>query len=297
MPTAFLPDRGVIRITGEDALPWLQNIVTSDMSGLKAGEARYGALLTPQGKILYDFIASFGRIAVYPDQPEGVHLDVPRSLAADFARRLAFYKLRAKVRVEDLSSEDPARERIGVVAALPGDFVRQEGALTYADPRHPGLGQRGLMPEHDALAVSDGEPDDYHARRIALGIPEGGRDFAYGDTFPHEALMDMLGGVDFHKGCYVGQEVVSRMQHRGTARTRIVPTTFVGEAPAAGTEVRAGEKGLGAMGSSAKGRGLAMLRLDRAEEAIAAGAPLLAGETALSLVKPDWWKATWPHLG
>lgn len=295
MPTAFLPDRGVIRVTGMEAREWLHNIVTCDIAGLADGASRFGALLTPQGKILFDFIATSGIVAVYPGRESpGIHLETDRSLVPDFVKRLNLYRLRAKVSIEDLSSIEPARERMGLAVALPGDTVRQKGALVYPDPRHPGLGLRGIMPEHDAEAVSDGEEADFHALRIPLGIPQGGRDFAYGDAFPHETLMDLLGGVDFKKGCYVGQEVVSRMQHRGTARTRIVPVRFDGMEPAPGTEIRAGGKGLGTMGSSAGGQGLAMLRLDRVEEVMAAGLPIMAGETPLALEKPGWWTAFWP---
>src|SRR5262249_30973159 len=157
-------------ITGEDAVPWLQNIVTCNVAGIGAGEARYGALLTPQGKILFDFIASVGRVGD-PDQPEGLHLDVPRAAAPDFARPLNFYKLRAKVRVEDLSVEEPAGSEFEVLAALPGDAVRQQADLVYADPRNPCLGQRGVVLRRAAHAT-DGREADYHARRIAIGIPE-----------------------------------------------------------------------------------------------------------------------------
>jgi folate-binding protein YgfZ len=151
------------------------------------------------------------------------------------------------------------------------------------------------MSEAEAVRSSAGTLAEYHARRIELGVPEGGLDFAYGDTFPHEALMDLLGGVDFRKGCYVGQEVVSRMEHRGTARTRIVPVVLEGPAPALGTEVAAGGKTLGRMGSSAGRHGLALLRLDRVDDALATGAPLAAGGATLTLApRPEWWTAPWP---
>jgi folate-binding protein YgfZ len=294
-----LEDRGVIRVTGDDAVPWLQNIVTCDIARLEPGGSRWGALLTPQGKILFDFIVT--RTAPGAEAAGGLYLDVPRDRAADLAKRLRFYRLRAKVAIEDLTSEDdkPAedeeRERMAVVAASPGEVVAPPGAVTYPDPRHPGLGSRAVMAERDAARSSDGDLADYHARRIALGIPEGGLDFAYGDAFPHEALMDLLGGVDFKKGCYVGQEVVSRMQHRGTARARIVPVTIEGPAPHAGTEVVAGGKPIGAMGSSSMQRGLALVRLDRVEVALAAGNPLVAAGATLRLAPPpDWWTAEWP---
>ncbi|OYW35036.1 MAG: hypothetical protein B7Z45_07155 [Azorhizobium sp. 12-66-6] len=133
----------------------------------------------------------------------------------------------------------------------------------------------------------DAARDAYDAHRIALGIPQGGADFIYGDVFPHEVDMDQLGGVDFKKGCYVGQEVVSRMQHRGTARTRVVLAGFE-NAPEPGSEIRAGEKTIGRIGSATGGTGIALVRLDRAGDARAAGLPLVASGVEISLRRPDW---------
>jgi len=142
-----------------------------------------------------------------------------------------------------------------------------------------------------ATLVDAGE---YEAYRIALGIPSGGVDFRYGDAFPHEADMDQLQGVDFAKGCYVGQEVVSRMEHRGSARMRAVPVRYEGAAPAAGIAITAGERQLGTMGSATAGHGLALLRLDRVAEALSNGQPLLAGAVPIRLVKPDWARFAFP---
>jgi folate-binding protein YgfZ len=271
----YLPDRAVIRLSGEDARSWLANLVTCDIAGLKPGEGRWGALLTPQGKILFDFLATA--------DDECLYLDTDRSKAADFAKRLTFYKLRAKVAVENLS------EGWTVHAALPSENLEPLDAISYTDPRQPSLGKRALAPVEgiaDEAGISA-----YHAHRIGLGIPEGGKDFSFGEAFPHEVLMDMLGGVDFRKGCYVGQEVVSRMQHRGTARTRIVPVTGRLALPAAGAEVRIGDKLAGTLGSSEGSLGLAMLRLDRVEDGVEKGEALTAGEVALTVVKPAWWSA------
>jgi folate-binding protein YgfZ len=138
------------------------------------------------------------------------------------------------------------------------------------------------------------DPDAWQRHRIMLGIPEGGQDFIYGDTFPHEADMDQLAGVDFTKGCFIGQEVVSRMQHRGTARTRVVPIAYEDMAPLAGVEVKIGDKAAGFLGSAANGRGLAKLRLDRVEDGLAANEPLTAGNLPIKLVKPDWAKFPFP---
>jgi folate-binding protein YgfZ len=210
-------------------------------------------------------------------------------------QRLNFYKLRAKVIAEDLS------EVLGVMAVWDGATTSDYG-LSYADPRIAALGSRCMLPPHliaDAAADVDAaqvEAAEYDAHRIALGAPRGGLDFHYGDAFPHEADMDQLNGVDFQKGCYVGQEVVSRVEHRGTARKRVVPVAFEDFAPEAGVRVMVGETEVGVMGSSARGRGLAMLHLGRVGEALAAGTPIISGGIALTPVKPAWARFDWPGV-
>jgi hypothetical protein len=212
-------------------------------------------------------------------------------LAAALVEKLNLYKLRAKVLVEDLT------EILGLLAAWDGPGATKYG-LCYADPRLPALGIRIMIAPHRAaeaaaeLGASLVTADDYDAHRIALGVPRGGLDFAYGDAFPHEADMDQLGGVDFAKGCYVGQEVVSRIENRGIARTRAVPIRYEGGAPENGATIIAGERQVGTMGSAAGGRGIAMLRLDRVVEA-EPGA-LTAGGVPIRLVKPDWARFNFP---
>ncbi len=285
MPATHLIDRGVIRISGEDARPFLQNLVTNDLDTVTPELAGYGALLTPQGKIICDFLI----VAVPDDEGGGFLLDTPLLQTADLMKRLKLYKLRAKVALDDLT------EATAVIAATDGGALPEDAGLVYADPRLPRLGQRALTDRAGAAEIATVPMDDYHARRIALGIPEGGRDFAYGDAFPHEALLDQTGGVSFKKGCYIGQEVVSRMQHRGTARTRVVPVVFTdGIAAETGAEAVAGGKTLGKIGSGANGRALALLRLDRVADALAAGEPLLGGGMAFTLAKPDFIRFPFP---
>jgi len=186
-----------------------------------------------------------------------------------------------------------------VLAAWDGNG-RPEFGLAYADPRLPALGLRVMLPPHRApdaaaaLGATLVDASEYEAHRIALGIPGGGVDFAYGDAFPHESDMDQLGGVDFDKGCYVGQEVVSRMEHRGIARTRAVPVRYDGAAPPPGAAVTAGGRQVGTMGSAAAGRGLALLRLDRVAEAFSRGEPLVADGVAIRPIKPDWARFAFP---
>ena len=282
MKAAFLPDRGVVKVSGGDARDFLNGLVTTDVTALRPSFGRFGALLTPQGKITVDFL-----IAEAPSGHGGGFLiDCPRALAQGLADKLGFYKLRAKVTVENLS------ESLGVLAAWEGDPAVTPD-LAFADPRDAALGWRILVPVELAQKVADLIGADlvdstaYEAHRIASGVPRGGLDFMYGDAFPHETNMDRLHGVDFDKGCYVGQEVVSRMQHRGTARTRTVRITLEDFSPEAGIPVLAGDKPVGTMGSTAGHNGLALIRVDRAADAHAAGMPLTSGGLGIRVAEPD----------
>ncbi|POR56517.1 YgfZ/GcvT domain-containing protein [Bosea psychrotolerans] len=285
MSATRLIDRGVIRVSGEDARDFLQNLVTNDLDPVTPERAGYGALLTPQGKIICDFFI----VALSDEDGGGFLLDVPLLQTTDLMKRLKLYKLRAKVTLDDLS------EASAVIASTDGAPLPDDSGIVYADPRLPALGQRSITDRAGVEEIAADDAETYHVRRIALGVPDGGRDFAYGDTFPHEALLDQLGGVSFKKGCYIGQEVVSRMQHRGTARTRIVPVVFTeGIASETGAEATAGAKTLGRIGSGAKGRGLAMLRLDRVADALSEGLTLNGGGLAFVLAKPDFIRFPFP---
>lgn len=285
MPSVHLADRGVVRVSGEDAKTFLDNLITCDLDRVSPNTARFGALLTPQGKILFDFL-----VFQAPEEIGGAYyLDVLRVYAPDLAKRLGFYKLRAKVVVEDLS------DSLGLVAGWDAPRPDDEAGLVVEDPRVQALGWRAIVAAEDSGEFARDPAEVYHAHRIALGVPEGGRDFLFGDAFPHEALMDQLQGVDFDKGCYVGQEVVSRMQHRGTARTRIVPAVYEGGFAAdLGVEVTAGDKALGKTGTGAEGRGLLMIRLDRAEDALKSGETIRAGGIPVRLERPSWITFAFP---
>ena len=286
MKAAFLPDRGVVKVSGEDARNFLGGLVTTDVERIEPGRGRFGALLTPQGKIVVDFLITEAPAG----DGGGFLLDCPRALAQALTEKLRFYKLRAKVTVENLS------DSLGVIAAWDGEAAVQPD-LTFADPRQPSLGLRILAAEQLAPEIAGRigaelvDASAYEAHRIACGVPRGGLDFIYGDAFPHETNMDRLHGVDFDKGCYVGQEVVSRMQHRGTARTRIVRIALDGPAPEAGATILAGDKTVGTMGSTAGELGLALVRTDRVADALEAGLALSAGGLALRLADPDALKS------
>jgi folate-binding protein YgfZ len=297
MRATLLAERGVVKVAGDGGRNFLHGLVTADILSLQADEARFCALLSPQGKIITDFLVT--------EAPRkdggGFFLDCPRELCGSLVEKLNRYKLRSKVVIEDLSAI------LGVLAAWNGTALPPPAAtggtigLAYADPRLPALGIRMMLPPHRAgsaaaaLGATLVDPADYEAHRIALGVPRGGVDFAYGEAFPHETDMDQLAGVDFGKGCYIGQEVVSRMEHRGSARTRAVSISYDGTAPPAGSAITAGGRQLGTIGSAAAGRAIALLRLDRVADALARGEPLLAVEVPVHLIKPDWVRFAVPE--
>ena len=243
MKAALLPDRGVVKVAGDDARRFLNGLATNDIGKVTPGSARSPHCSRRRARSLS--ISSSprrsgrGRRRLFPRLPAGAG-------AGTLVEKLNFYKLRAKVMVEDLS------DALGVMAVWPGGALSEYG-LSYADPRLPALGTRIMLPPHLAaeaaadLGATLVDAEAYDAHRIALGVPRGGMDFIYGDTFPHEADMDQLAGVDFDKGCYVGQEVVSRVEHRATARSRVVPIAYDEFAPMPGLPVTAGDKAIGTM--------------------------------------------------
>ncbi|MFC0283816.1 YgfZ/GcvT domain-containing protein [Camelimonas abortus] len=278
MPTAHLVDRGVVSAAGEDVATLLQGLLTCDVAGLAPGAAVAGALLTPQGKILFDF-----QLLRLPEaQGDGFLFDVAAASVADFIRRLNFYRLRASAVFTDRSQELAVAAGWGADAApLPG--------LVWTDARHPGLGQRCIAPRDAVAALPDAGADAYRAWRIAAAVAECGADFAAGDVFPHEAGLDQFGAVSFGKGCYVGQEVVSRMQHRGTARARMMAARLPADAAAApGDAVMAGEKRVGEIRAVSGEAAIALVRLDRAAEAKAGGLALTVNGAPLQLARPAW---------
>lgn len=278
----LLPDRGVVAVVGDEAEKFLQGIITNDMGLLKTQPALHAGMLTPQGKILFDFFVV--------KAPDGFLLDIARDKARELVDRINMYKLRVKADVEDVSAD------YTVAAFWDGPYrphPERKQPLYFADPRLPEMGTRELVTMGTDWALG-GEgtrtatQEDYHAHRIALGVPEGGRDYAFGDTFPHEALFDQLNGVSFKKGCFVGQEVVARMQHRGTARKRVVPVIADSALPDTGADVVAGTATIGTLGSVAGEKGLALLRLDRAAEAHEKGETLRAGDVPIRIEIPEW---------
>jgi tRNA-modifying protein YgfZ len=261
-PDQNRPDRGVIAISGETALGWLDNLLTCGVGTLGAGTAAYGALLTPQGKILHDmFIFNTG---------ERVLIDCAAEQRTDLLKRLVIYRLRAKLMIE-LDNEI----EVGVHMEPPSD------GLNLRDPRHPDMGWRSFQSAGALINVPASR--GYDERRITLGLADSVQDIGVEKLFPHEANFDQMQAVDFRKGCYVGQEVVSRMQHRGTARNRILPVRV--EGTLAERQVISGGKVIGEVLSVAGNHALALIRIDRLAEA---SAPLMAGNAKLHVTKPAW---------
>jgi folate-binding protein YgfZ len=269
----LLADRAVVEVAGADATKFLHGLVTNDVQGLSAGEARFCGLLAPQGKILFDFLL----FAVGEGESRRYLIDCPKALEADLIKRLTTYRLRSAVTVASLS------EALAVFALTEASQAGPAALAVAADPRAEALGLRAIAPRDSLQAAS--ERADYDARRVAAGVPEGGVDFSYGEAFPHEANMDLLAGVDFKKGCFVGQEVVARTQHRGLARRRITRYRAEGGAPEPGTPIKAGEIDLGVTGSRQGDQGLAMIRIDRLEDALRDGVTPQAGGARLEFEK------------
>jgi len=262
---AHLDSRALIRLGGPDWRDFLQGLISNDVERLAPGEARFAALLTPQGRLLYDmFVIGAG---------DGCLLDVQAAQRGAMIQRLSIYRLRAKVEIAEAE---------GRVAALWGLGAEAAPAGWIADPRLAELGFRGagLGPPAGVQVVDE---DAYDGWRLSLGVPDPAKDCTPDKTYPIEADFDLLNGVDFKKGCYVGQETTSRMKRRGGIRSRMLPIVFDGPAPARGAEVLAGELRAGEALTGGDGRAMALLRLDRIE-----GAALSVDGRAVRVEHPAW---------
>lgn len=271
----FLPERGVIKIRGEETQGFLHRLITNSVKDIAPGESRFSALLSPQGKLTFDFF-----VVPLPDGEPGFLIDCVREQSAALVQRLNFHKMRAKIAIEDQS------DALGVAAILDDDAPVGIDGVVYGDVRAPGLGRRIIAARETLASASNTDAADYESRRVAAGVPKGGVDFVYGDAFVQDSNLDWLNGVDFKKGCYVGQEVVARVHHRKSAKKRILKFHFEGDPPAYGAEISAGGPPIGQVSSISGSEGLAMLRIDRLEEAQTAGAVVKAGETPIAVTPP-----------
>lgn len=279
-----LPERGIVAISGPTARDFLQGLITNDIGRVSPTCAIYAALLTPQGKFLHDFF-----IVEHKDR---LLLDCRRDRIPDLIKRLTMYRLRSKVEIGDESD----KWEVGVMLATDeagepqsaGTAKTRFDGVSYIDPRHAGMGERTirLVDEDDTFPTDTVQLEknraSYDALRISLGIPDTGADLIAEKSMPLESGFDELHGVDFDKGCYVGQEVTARMKHRKLVKKRLFPIRFDGEI-APGTVVKAGDVDAGDVRSAVKGRGIALLRLDLAEKG-----GLSADGIAVTAEKPDW---------
>lgn len=300
---AYLETRGVLRVGGLEAHAFLQGLVTNDMDAIGEGRAIYAALLTPQGKFLFDFfIVSDGADA------DSFLLDCDGARAADLAKRLTFYKLRADVGIENVSdtlgvaalwSEDaPASLGLAGSAGAAGAAGDKLGGRAFVDPRLAALGVRAILPRREITAAckAAGYPltgeAGYHRRRLALGVPDGALDLEPERSFPLEANFDELNAIDFKKGCFIGQEVTSRTKRRGSVRKRLLPVRVDGDLPAPGAAVISEGREVGTVYSGAGNRALALLRLDRAR-----AGELVSGDSRLTAEAPYWASFDLPSPG
>ncbi|TPK94210.1 MULTISPECIES: folate-binding protein YgfZ [unclassified Mesorhizobium] len=284
MPFAQLKDRALISVTGPDAEHFLQNILTTDLDALGPDQAKPGALLSPQGKILFDFLISRAG-------DDGFQLECRADIADDFVRRLMLYRLRAKA---DIAKQDQALVTVAWGDDSTTSVSDSIGAdsTALADTRFCDVPVRRA---YGGETKDCGDPNAWLMLRIGNGIAESGTDYQLGDAFPHDVLLDETGGVGFKKGCYVGQEVVSRMQHRGTARRRVLIASADGPLPAAGTELTVAGRPVGTLGSVDGPTGLAVARIDRVKAAVDAGEAIMAGEVPVKLAIPAWAKFSFPE--
>jgi folate-binding protein YgfZ len=278
MPYALLKDSTLVSVAGPDAETFLQNILTTDLDALVAGEAKPGALLTPQGKILFDFLISRA-------DENAFRLECRANIADDFVRRLMLYKMRAKVEI--------AKADQSLVAVAWGNDTT--ASRFYSTPVGDARFRDVVVKRFYDGAAESGDPAAWQALRITHGIAESGSDYQLGDAFPHDVLLDETGGIGFKKGCYVGQEVVSRMQHRGTARRRVLIVEAERPLPAPGTELTVDGRPVGTLGSTAGTTGIAIARIDRVKAALDARQPIMAADVTVSLAIPGWAKFTFPQ--
>ncbi len=274
---SLLDDRSIISVKGMESRQFLQGLISNDMEACAPGRAIYAALLTPQGKILFEFF-----VAEHEDR---FLLDCAAARASDLIKRLTFYRLRAKVEIL-LAGE------LKVAAVWEGELGAIAPVIAaFPDPRLPALGLRliGVLPALQS-AIGGTQSGGYRGRRLRLGVPDSS-DLPPDTVFALDAGFEELAGVDFRKGCYVGQEVTSRMKHRASARRRFLIAEVDGDLPPPGTKLEASGREVGTLATGADGRALALVRLDRVEEASTAGESITAMGQKVSLQRPSWLQA------
>lgn len=274
-----LPHRGILAIAGDDRRTFLQGLVSNDVTKVSGSQAQWSALLTPQGKFLHEFFMV--------ELDEALLLEGEAARLEDLRKRLSLYKLRAKVSIslrEDLAVAALLGDTLGLDA--PGAARAVAGGIAFADPRTAAAGLRLLLPRGETAGFALGDAAEYEALRLSLGLPDGSRDMVTEKSILLENGFDELHGVDFQKGCYMGQELTARTKYRGLIKKRLMPVTIQGTAPDPGAVLLLDGAEAGEMRSSTGTQGLAVVRLDTLERAAAEG--LRAGETLVFPRKPDW---------
>jgi hypothetical protein len=288
----ILDSRGLITVGGEDRVEFLQGLISNDIRRVAPDRAIWAALLTPQGKYLHDFfVTEIGGV---------FFLDCERPRLMDLGQRLSRYKLRAKVdfgiagdRIVAVLPGKAALGRAGLPAE-PGAARTVSGGVIYADPRLAEAGARAVLPKEGGEAVLremgfvPGKAADYETLRLGLGLPDGSRDLVVEKSILLESNFEELHGVDWNKGCYMGQELTARTKYRGLVKKRLLPVDIAGDAPPPGTQILLGGKDAGELRTAADGKGLALLRLDQLERALQGAGVLTAGDATLTPRKPDW---------
>ena len=301
---AILEDRGVLALSGADTRAFLQGLVSNDVTRVDPSRAVWAALLTPQGKFMHDFFVA--------ELAGAILLECEKARLPDLKRRLGLYKLRAKVTLDDRSDVFAVAALFGAsalallgISEAAGQARAFAGGVAFADPRLVAAGARAIAPRESlraaatAAGFAEASAADYDRARIALGLPDGSRDLEIERAILLENGFEELNGIDWNKGCYMGQELTARTKYRGLVRKRLMPVAIEGPAPAPGTPVMAGDEEAGEMrsscvcapdGATRDGLGLALLRLEKIEAAEAAGIPLRAGLATLTPQKPAWAK-------
>ena len=286
----LLDDRGILAVSGPDRRPFLQGLVSNDVDKVGPTAARYAAFLTAQGKYLYDFIMA--------EAGESIWLDTEAARLGDLKRRLSMYRLRAKASLDEQSGLCVAAvfgaDALAVLGlpSEPGAARPFGSGVAFVDPRLAALGSRAILPLDGVQAlladagIAEAGFDSYDRLRLSLGIPDGSRDLILEKSILLEAGFDELNGVDWQKGCYIGQELTARTKYRGLVKRRLMPVEIQGPTPPPGTIVTADGREVGEMRSSRDGLGLALLRIEPVRD----GKRLAAGDATLVPLRPSWMR-------
>ena len=299
MPSyALLVSRGVLAVTGDDRVAFLQGLTSNDIGRVAPGSAVFSALLTPQGKYLHDFFIAA--------QGDTLLLDCEADRRDDLMRRLKLYRLRSKVELRDATDDfavavvtgDNAPALFGLSEDQPGQATSFAGGIAYIDPRLAGLGVRAMLPSADAehalrnAGATAGDADSCDRHRLALGVPDGSRDLIVEKSTLLESNYDALNAISWDKGCYLGQELTARMKYRGLVKKRLMPVTIDGPLPPSGTPITLDGRVVGEMRSGKDDLGIALLRHDAVARMDEPGAGALTADGATIAVRDTAWMRT-----